>query len=252
MINPFDMTGYTVLVTGASSGIGRDTSCLLSELGARIILVARSGERLEKTASALAGADHQVEPFDLTLVDEVPVWLKQGADRWGLIDGVVHCAGIEATVPIKSWSAVSSDSVMKINVCASLALAKGFRQQGVHNRPGSIVFVSSVAGLVGVMGKSIYSASKAAVVGLTRSLALELVRDGIRVNCVAPGMVQTEMVEGVNHLFTEQQRAMIAALHPLGIGSPRDVAHAIAFLLGPASSWITGTTLVVDGGYTAQ
>ena len=246
------MTGHTVLVTGASSGIGRGTSRLLSELGARIILVARNRERLEKTASALAGADHQVEPFDLTMVDEVPVWLKQGADRWGLIDGVVHCAGVEATVPLKSWSATLSDHVMKINVYASLALAKGFRQQNVHKRPGSIVFVSSVAGLVGVMGTSTYSASKAAVVGLTRSLALELVRDGIRVNCVAPGIVQTEMVEGASHLFTEQQMAAIAALHPLGIGLPRDVAHAIAFLLGPASSWITGTTLVVDGGYTAQ
>jgi NAD(P)-dependent dehydrogenase (short-subunit alcohol dehydrogenase family) len=246
------MTGHTVLVTGASSGIGRGTSRLLSELGARIILVARDRERLEKTASALAGVGHQVEPFDLTLVDEVPVWLKQGADRWGLIDGVVHCAGIEATVPLKLWSATLSDRVMKINVYASLALAKGFRQQGVHNRPGSIVFMSSVAGLVGVTATSTYSASKAAVVGLTRSLALELARDDIRVNCVAPGIVQTEMVEGVSRLFTEQQLAGISARHPLGIGEPRDVAYAIAFLLGAASSWITGTTLVVDGGYTAQ
>src|SRR5262249_5383359 len=146
MINPLDVTGRTVLVTGASSGIGRETARLLSELGARIILVSRNRARLEQTASTLVGTDHQVEPFDLALVDEVRVWLKQGAERWGLVDGVVHCAGIGATLPIKSWSATLTDSAMKINVSACLALAKGFRQQSVHNRPGSIVFVSSVAG----------------------------------------------------------------------------------------------------------
>lgn len=114
-----------------------------------------------------------------------------------------------------------------------------------------MVFFSSVAGLVGVIGSAAYSASKGAVIALTRSLALELVRDGIRVNCVAPGMVQTEMVEEVQRLLTPEQMQGIAAMHPLGIGRVRDVSNAVAFLLADTSRWITGTTLVVDGGYTA-
>lgn len=247
-----DMTGRTVLVTGASSGIGRDTSCLLSELGAKVILVGRNQNRLNKTVAMLVGQGHHAEAFDLTFVDDIPGWMKKTTDRCGPIHGLVHSAGVGVPLPIKSWVSAVSDTVMRINVSACLALAKGFRQQGVHSRPSGIVFVSSIAGLIGVIGSSAYSASKGAVIALTRSLALELVRDGIRVNCVAPGTVQTEMVEGTRRLLTQEQLTNIAVMHPLGMGKPRDVANAIAFLLADTSSWITGTTLVVDGGYTAQ
>jgi NAD(P)-dependent dehydrogenase (short-subunit alcohol dehydrogenase family) len=133
-----------------------------------------------------------------------------------------------------------------------MMLAKGFRQRGCHTVGASIVLLSSVTGLVGLPGIAAYAASKSAVLGLTRCLALELAPQQIRVNCVAPAMVRTDIAE---HLFTSllpEQVASIEQAHPLGIGRPRDVANAIAFLLSDAARWITGSALVVDGGYTAH
>ena len=131
-------------------------------------------------------------------------------------------------------------------------LAKGFRQKGVHTDSGSIVLMASVMGLVGAVGRSVYCSSKGAVVGLTKSLALELARDGLRVNCVAPAFVATSMFQEMKTQLGAEQIGAIESAHPLGIGEPRDVAHAIAFLLADTGRWITGTTLVVDGGYTAH
>jgi NAD(P)-dependent dehydrogenase (short-subunit alcohol dehydrogenase family) len=144
------------------------------------------------------------------------------------------------------------DSVMRINFAAALALSAGFRQRGVCAPQGSLVFVASVMGLVGSPARSVYSASKGALIAMTKSLALELAHEGIRVNCVAPGFVRSSMFEELTGTVPPDQIAAIEAAHPLGLGQPRDVAHAIAFLLAQTSRWITGTTLVVDGGYTAQ
>jgi NAD(P)-dependent dehydrogenase (short-subunit alcohol dehydrogenase family) len=201
----------------------------------------------------LTGEGHLVEPFDLTDTEQVPAWVEKIAKRIGPLDGVVHSAGIGMVTPVKTWSTSTTDRIMSIHVNACFALAKGFRRRGVHKWPGSIVFLSSIAGLVGQVGISVYSASKGAVISLTRCMALEFVRDGIRVNCVAPSLVETEMVEETGRkMLTDEQRAELARTHPMGLGKPRDVAHAIAFLLADTGRWITGTTLVVDGGASAQ
>jgi len=175
--------------------------------------------------------------------------MKGVAKKHGLLDGVVHSAGLQLIRPIKDWNSTDCERLMNINLHACFALAKGFRRKGVHKQIGGIVFLSSVAALVGEPGLAIYTASKSAINGLTRSLAIELVRDGIRVNAIAPGFVHTEMVDGLLDYMPPEYLANLAAKHPLGLGKPRDVAHAVAFLLADTGRWITGTTLVVDGGY---
>ncbi len=141
---------------------------------------------------------------------------------------------------------------MRINVGAAIGLAKGFCQKGVCAPGGSIVFISSVAGLTGQAGLAAYAASKGAIVALTKALAVELAGEHIRVNCVAPGVVTTEMGQSLLRMLTPEQDADLEAMHLLGLGRPRDVAYAIAFLLAETARWITGTVLVVDGGYTAH
>lgn len=256
MLNPMDMSGRTVLVTGASSGIGRETAILLSRLGARIVLVARDQGRLEETASQLApstaGAAHCVEPFDLNSTDEISKWLKRIAGETGVLHGFVHSAGMQVTKPVRFLDLATIEATFHINFLAGFALAKAFMQKGVRSDGASLVFLSSVMGSVGQPGISAYAASKGALNALVKSLAMEFARERVRVNCVAPAHVRTEMAEQVEAALTQNQFEAIEAMHPLGIGSPTDVAHAIAFLLADTGRWITGTTLFVDGGYTAH
>jgi NAD(P)-dependent dehydrogenase (short-subunit alcohol dehydrogenase family) len=252
MLNPMDLSERTVLVTGASSGIGREISILLSRLGARLVLVARNADRLAQTVTLLEGGGHRVEPVDLTLIDEIPSWLKKLAAQIGTLDGLVHSAGIQITGPLRDLSSENVDRVMRINFGAGLGLARGFRQKGVCNRNSSIVFLSSVMGFVGQAGISVYAASKGALIALTKSLAIELAREGIRVNCVAPAYVKAGIGNELERLLTPEQLAAIEAMHPLGRGTSLEVAYAVAFLLAPTGRWITGSTLVVDGGYSAH
>lgn len=252
MSHPLDMSGRTALVTGASAGIGRDAALLLAELGARVILVGRNLERLNAAAAQLPGSGHLVEAFDLNQLDEIPGWMKRLAEKAGELHGVVHCAGVQQTMPLRAMTVKPAEDLMRVNVLAALMLAKGLRQKGVRAADASLVLVASVMGLVGAPGRAVYCASKGAILSMTRALALELAAEKIRVNCVAPAFVKTEMLDELKAVAGADQIAAVEARHPLGFGEPRDVSHSIAFLLSPASRWTTGSTLTVDGGYTAQ
>jgi NAD(P)-dependent dehydrogenase (short-subunit alcohol dehydrogenase family) len=252
MFNPLECTGRTILVTGASSGIGREISVVLSQLGARVVMVGRDVGRLQHTASLLMGEGHVVEPRDLSDVESIPAWMKELTSRTGLLNGLVHSAGIQKNIPLKIAGVAQFESIMKVNVIAAFSLTKGFRQKGVCTQPASVIFISSIMGQVSTPGLAAYSASKGALNGLCRSLALELAREKIRVNCVAPGLVRTEMADQIFQNMTPEQIAYQEMIHPLGLGEPRDVAYATAFLLAETGRWITGSTLVVDGGYIAQ
>jgi NAD(P)-dependent dehydrogenase (short-subunit alcohol dehydrogenase family) len=252
MLNPLDLRGRTILVTGASSGLGRETSILLSKLGARLILVSRNEERLNQTAELLDGSEHLIKPFDLTAFDNISTWLKSIAKEAGPLHGLVHSAGTQNIQPLRFSTSKDIENSMHLNVNSAILLAQAFRLKGVSAAGGSIVFISSVMGLVGQPLRSIYSAGKGALIALARSLALELARDKIRVNCVAPAFVKTAMLDTLQAVLTPEQFTAIEAQHPLGFGAPLDIAYAIAFLLADTGRWITGTTLVVDGGYTAQ
>lgn len=252
VINPLDFSGKTILLIGASSGIGRTTSILLSRLGARVILVARNRERLESAQKELTGNGHMIDVFDVNNYEGIPGWILKLSRLHGAFDGVFNCAGRYLVSPLRVLEEEQTEALWRVNVFSNLWLAKGFRQRGVNNAGGSLVLVSSAGGLVGQPVISAYSASKGAIISLTRSLAMELAREKIRVNCLAPGITKTNMAPESGPNLSNENLAAIEKEHPLGFGEPIDVAHAAVYLLSPAAKWITGTTLVVDGGYTAH
>lgn len=247
-----DLSGHTILVTGASSGIGRETAVLLSRLNARLVLTARNAERLTATLAALEGDRHMAEPFDLSRTEEIPKWVQAVAAQVGPLHGIVHAAGKQASIPIRFVTERQLDDLVRTNLYSAVMLARGFTQKNCHVAGGSVVFLSSITAFAAKPAISVYAASKSAVVGMTKSLALELAPQHIRVNCVAPGFVETEMLEELRAVMTDDQMSELRTSHPLGFGTARDVANAIAFLLADTGRWMTGSTLIVDGGYSAQ
>lgn len=253
MRNPFDMTGHRVLVTGASSGIGRATAELLAEMGCQVVLAARDKERLASVARSLAGRGHQVEAMDLSKSQHIAPWLRSVVDKGGALTGLVHSAGAHRTRPVRFEQPVENDPLWAINFHAASALLTAFRKPGIRSAAkSSVVFVSSIVSLIGQPGIAAYCATKGALNAYTRAAALELARESIRVNCVAPGHVHTMLSASAESKLTDAQVQAIVDSHPLGVGAPSDVANAILFLLADTSRWITGSTLVVDGGYTVR
>jgi NAD(P)-dependent dehydrogenase (short-subunit alcohol dehydrogenase family) len=251
MVNPMDLTGRRILVTGASGGIGRAIAVTLSQLGARIVAAARNPERLAETLSRLEGEGHRTESFDLSAVDQIPAWLKSLTADTGPLDGLVHSAGVFPIRPLQTTSRKDLADVLSVNFEAAFMLTKGFRQRDCHSERASVVYLSSVAATRGEAGLSAYAASKGALESMTRVLARELARDRIRVNAVAAGLVETAMAGGLRSVVTDEQYQAVVGKYPLGIGAPRDVALAVAFLLAETGRWITGASLIVDGGYSA-
>jgi len=250
LLDKSSFAGRRILVTGASSGIGRSLAIILSSQGARLVLMGRNREQLDLTLSMLSGPDHEAVTCDFIQDNDFDVLLAECAQR-GKFSGLVHCAGINATLPLKVLSQKKWEEVFRVNVTSAMSLSKAFARRNISETGSSIVLLGSVMSLVGQAGAALYSSSKSALVGLSKSLALELARDRIRVNLVCPGMVKTEMLEKLSNLVGEEKMREFEKLHPLGLGNPEDVSHAIAFLLSDLSRWITGSCLVVDGGYTA-
>ncbi len=252
MHNPLDMTGRTVLVSGSSSGLGQGIAKVLSELGARIIVHGRDSKRIEETLGMLSGTGHIGSQFDLVNYDDISGWVAGLVAQVGPLYGVVHSAGILTVAPLKVLSKKILAPMFDVNVNAGIALAKALRQPANRVTGANIVFVSSVMAFAGSAGQVAYSATKGALVSLTRSMAIELSRDGVRVNCLAPGAVKTWMVFEYSRTVPKEQLDILEGKHPLGFGQPHDVAYGVAYLMSDTGKWITGSTLVVDGGYSAQ
>ncbi|GGF24071.1 oxidoreductase [Aliidongia dinghuensis] len=251
VVNPMDLSGRHVLVTGASSGIGRATAVLLSRLGARVTLTGRDADRLQQTVEIMAGDGHRAAPFDLGAIDEIPAWLRDCAQVGGPLSGLAHCAGVQVSKPIRNADAAFMSDMFRINIASGLALARAFRQRGSAVEGAGIVFVASASAFVGQAGNVVYCATKGAVVSAARALAVELARDRIRVNCVCPALVDTEMADRFRSTMSEAQFEEYLQHYPMGIGRPEDVANAIAFLIADTARWMTGTSLLLDGGLLA-
>ncbi|RQO39132.1 short-chain dehydrogenase [Chryseobacterium sp. KBW03] len=249
----FSLKNKIILITGASSGIGRSCSVECSRSGADLILVGRNHEELMKTVSML-NPETKVEIIteDITQSENLEGIIADKVSILGKISGFIHCAGIEKTLPLKKHNTQLYQDIFAVNVIAGLEIAKILSLKKYKDETSSFVFISSVAGMVGEAGKAAYSASKGAVISGARSLAMELSRSNIRVNSISPAMVNTPILEKMFEDIGEEASSEIIKKHPLGIGDPKDVANACIFLLSDASRWVTGTNLVIDGGYSAQ
>lgn len=227
-----------VLVTGGSSGIGRATAVMLGRSGHEVVVAGRCQERTQEAAREAGGLAVTCDLADFEAAEAMVAGL-------GPLDGLVHCAGISRVMPLRMVTAAVCEEVMRANWMSAVAVCKGFRKaKSLSDR--SIVLVSSCAAS-GLPGSGIYGSSKAAVATLARSLAGELARERIRVNCVTPGWVRTPMTDAAKSALTEEQLAGIERMQVLGIGEPEDVAEAIVHLL--LNKWTTGTNLQIDGGW---
>jgi NAD(P)-dependent dehydrogenase (short-subunit alcohol dehydrogenase family) len=246
MDNIFSLSGKTIFITGASSGIGRAVALECSKAGAKLIIMGRDKERLDETFKNLRGEDHLQVLGDIndherikTVVESLPV-----------IDGIVHSAGIARPMPFVYANEEVVNEVLGTNFIGPLTLTQHILKLKKINRDASIVFISSISGTrVSSPGGSIYSASKGAVNGLIKGMALDLAPRGIRVNAVAPGMIETDIYTGSS--ISQDQLKEDMKRYPLKrYGKPEEVAYSVIYLLSDASAWVTGSNLVIDGGFT--
>lgn len=243
--NPFSLKGKTVLITGASSGIGRATAIECSRMGAKCVITGRDSGRLQETLESLEGEGHCQIIADIAT--------QEGIDKLAgespAVDGLVNNAGVCISLPVSFYKQEAFDYVFQTNAFAPMLIIKAFLKKRKILACGSIVFTSSVAPSAIVAGNGIYSASKAAVTTFMKQCAIELAPLKIRANAVLPGMVETKLIHGGAVSEADMEKDM--SYFPLGrYGKPEEIAYGIVYLLSEASAWTTGTSLVIDGGVT--
>lgn len=248
MENPFALTGKTIFITGAGSGIGRATALQCAGLGATVYITDLNEATLAETLGMLEGECHQMFVANLTDDDA----LQELVSKLPKLDGFVSNAGIIKTVLIKMSDKADVEKVMNINTIAPIRLTQLLLQEKKFNKEAALVYTSSMGGVFnGAIGNGLYGASKAALVGFVKSLALELAPRKIRVNTVNPGITQTNIYN--NTSITPEQLEEEMKRYPLGrYGRPDEIASAIVYLLSDATKWMTGTNLLIDGGFSLQ
>ena len=247
LVNPMELTGKHILITGASSGIGRATAILADALGAKLTLVARSEKKLTETLKCLKSKnDHKMYAQDLSEVNNIEGLLKKISEECGKVDGFVHCAGIAPIRPLAMNKMSFVDEVMKINFFAFVECVRSLSLKKFSNDNASFVGISSVAASKGAKTQNAYAASKAAIEGFIRPTAKEIVNRRLRINAVEFGMINTDLYKyfkesgGNENALSDQY---------LGVGEVQDAANVIVFLLSDAAKFITGSVLIADGGF---
>jgi NAD(P)-dependent dehydrogenase (short-subunit alcohol dehydrogenase family) len=252
--NPFALDGMHIAIVGASSGIGAELAVVLSGFGASITLMARREDRLREVQARCApGRPHQSLPVDVTDLKALEAAFSLARQGLGPLDGLVYASGISQLRPLGVIDGAHIDNLFAVNFKGGLMATRYALSKGALKPGGSIVWISSVAAHLAVgAGTAVYAASKSALEAAKRILAVELAPRRIRINAMAVGTVLTPIWAESNAAMGERIDERAAARHLLGTGTVADVAHAATFLLSPASRWITGTTLCVDGGFLCQ
>ena len=248
MINPFSLEGKTVLITGAASGIGRATAIQCANMGAKVILVDLNENGLQETKELFSHDDTEYRVLDLTNLDQ----LIEMVASLPKLDGVASNAGIVLSLLAKFSEASDMERIFKINTFSHINLIQQLISQKKLNKGASIVFTSSMSGVYcGLAGGSLYGATKSALLGYTKALAIELAPRGIRVNTIHPGMIETPLTSGT--ALSKDLLEEDAKNYPLGrYGKPQEIAYSIVYLLSDATVWMTGTQLLIDGGYSVK
>jgi Dehydrogenases with different specificities (related to short-chain alcohol dehydrogenases) len=247
--NPFSLEERVILITGASSGIGKATAIECSRMGATVVITARNKSRLEETFNSLEGEGHSMIIADLKQENDINCIIKQSP----LLDGIVHCAGLVTTQLFQFISRKELTQIMEVNFTSPVIMTQMLLEQKKIKKESSIVFISSVMGThVSSIGNSMYSSTKSAIEGMVKGMALDLSGKKIRVNCICPGMVDTGFI--ANGAIAEEQLQKDAKEnYPLKrYGKPEEIAYATIYLLSGASNWITGSSLLIDGGFTLK
>lgn len=252
--NPFTLKDKVINVTGASSGIGAQCAIDCSKIGAKVALIARNEERLKQTLSQMEGEGHLIFPVDLTLSENLKQIVKELVSKVGKINGVVNCAGMSSVMPLKLVTDDMLDVFFRTNVYSSINLSKEVARLGNYDKESgcSIVFLASIMGLCGEKCKTLYSATKGALIAASRSMACELAKNRIRVNVVSPGAIETPINAKLPHMADPELRKALEDKHLLGLGECSDISNACIYLLSDASKWVTGQNFVIDGGYTVR
>jgi NAD(P)-dependent dehydrogenase (short-subunit alcohol dehydrogenase family) len=241
----FHLTGRNILVTGASSGIGRQVAISITEMGGNVIITGRDASRLNETFLGLKKGNNKMIVADLLLPDD----MQNLVNELPPLDGIVNCAGTVNPLPIKFLTEEKIAGIFDINYKMQALLMAQITRHKKLNRDASVVFMSSISAQHPHKGGALYSGSKAAIESLSKVVALEFFTLGIRSNCLSPAMVRTPMFDAAVEKTTTEAMESHINKYPLGVGSPEDVANAAIFLLSDASRWITGTTITLDGGF---
>lgn len=237
-----------ILVTGASQGIGREIAISASKLGAVVTIIGRNVEKLQETISLLSGSGHKMHAVDLSNAADIDELISQSLPY----DGVIFNAGIVEYLPVKFLTESKINAVFSVNFDSNVVLSQKLIKKKLLNKKASLVFISSISSKLGVGGTAMYAASKAALISFSKVLATELAPQGIRSNSICPGIVKTAMTEQASDAASEEELKKAELEYPLGYGEPSDVAGLVMYLLSDMSKWMTGSDLIIDGGFTLK
>lgn len=253
MYNPLAITGKTILVTGAASGIGRQCAMDFSNAGANLILFDLNQEALEATKELCnPGVKCYCCAVDLTQAESVNAAIVKAVAAVAPVDGMLHCAGIEKTLPFNKLSDEDYKKIYNVNVLGALNVMKPIMKGKNHGENTRFVLISSITSIVGRPGVAAYAASKGAILSMVKTIALEIAPKGMTINCISPGTILTPLMQQMMESLTEEQRKERQEGFPMGLGRPSDIANTAMFLLSDGARWITGQNIVVDGGYTSR